>query len=151
MCVQKGVFSYSPRCLSVCPSVATKMTVGLFPAQFSNTPNKRMPPPNCPWATRPIHARCPKRLPSVLGVEGSEGLCSKSKLFITHSHHHRRRRRRCRHYLFLQLLLKVLIVARAFFKQQNPGAVEDGAENGAYLFHRHLLAQNPRAPTLALR
>ena len=42
-----------------------------FPAQFSNTPNTRMPPPRCPWATRPINACCPKRLPLVLGVEGA--------------------------------------------------------------------------------
>ena len=59
-----------PVCLSVCLSVCvsplkwqlvTKMAVGLFkhtqlPAQFSNTPNTRMPPPRCPWATRLIHA-----------------------------------------------------------------------------------------------
>ena len=42
-----------------------------FPAQFSNTPHARMPPPRCPWAARPINAFCPKRLPLVLGVEGA--------------------------------------------------------------------------------
>ena len=39
-----------------------------FPAQFSNTPNARMPPPRCPWAARPINACCPKRLPLVQDV-----------------------------------------------------------------------------------
>ena len=42
-----------------------------FPAQFSNTPNARMPPSRCPWSARPINACCPKRLPLVLGVEGA--------------------------------------------------------------------------------
>ena len=69
----EGDHSSSPRslfvCLSVCLSYRTIMAVGLFkskssthfPAQFSNTPNTRMPPPRFPWATRQIHARCLKR------------------------------------------------------------------------------------------
>ena len=97
-----------------------------LPVQFSNTPNTFMPPPRCPWATRPIHARCSKRLPLVLGVVGAEGVYYKSKLTTTHSHHHHRRRHH--HHLLLQLLLKVLIVARAIFKRRNPGAAGDGAE-----------------------
>ena len=42
-----------------------------FPAQFSNTPNARMPPPRCPCAARPINACCSKRLPLVLDIEGA--------------------------------------------------------------------------------
>ena len=95
-----------------------------FPAQFSNTPNTRMPPPRFPWAIRPIHACYPKRLPLVLGVEGSKGVCSKSKLPTTHNHHRRRH-----HLLFLKSLLKVFIVARGIFKRRNPGAAEDWAED----------------------
>jgi len=64
-----------------------------------------------------IHACCPKRLPLVLGVEGAEGVCSKSQLLTTHNHHHHHRRRRRHDHLFLQLLLKVFIVARVFFKR----------------------------------
>ena len=30
-----------------------------------------MPPPRCPWATRPINVCCLKRLPLVRGVEGA--------------------------------------------------------------------------------
>jgi len=92
----------------------------LVPAKFSNTPNTRMPPPRCAWATRPIHACHPERLPLVLGVEGAEGVCSnasKCKLPPTHNHHHhhhhhrRRRRRHHHHHLPLQLLLEVFNVA----------------------------------------
>ena len=58
-------------CLCICRHYASEIAVGRFKskssthfhAQFSNTPNTRMPPPRCPWATRPIHARCPKRFP----------------------------------------------------------------------------------------
>ena len=105
------------------------MTVDFFPAQFSSTLNTRMPPPHCPWATRPIHACRPKRLPLVLGVEGAEGLCSnasKCKLSTTLNYHHHHRCRRRHH---LQLLLRVLIVARVIFKRHNPGAAETGAED----------------------
>ena len=127
----EGEISYSPRCLSCCLSVSSYVAVGLFksklnthfPAHFSNTPNTRMPPPRCPWATCPINACCSKRLPLVLGVEGAEGVCSKSKLSTTHNHRHRRRCRRRRrrhhhhHHLLLQLLLKVFVVGRVFFKR----------------------------------
>ena len=78
MRVQRGAISYTT--VSVCLCVATIMAIGWsfqieikhthFPAQLSNTSNTRIPPPRCPWATRPIHARCPKRLPLVLGVVG---------------------------------------------------------------------------------
>ena len=95
-----------------------------------------MLPPHCPWATRPIHARCPKRLPLVLGVVG---VCSKSKLPTTHNHHHHhRRRRRHRHLLLLQLSLKVFIVERVIFKRLNPGAAED-----VLVARRHLPAAEP--------
>ena len=158
--VQRGVISYSPRplsaclslcvCVCVCVSYHTKVAVGLFkskssthfPAQFLNTPNTRMPPPRRPWATRPIHARCPKRLPLVLGAVGAEGVCFKSKLPTTHNHHQRRRRRRRHHHHLFQLLLKVFIVALAIFKRLNPGATEDGAE-GVLVLRRHLPAPEP--------
>ena len=39
---------------------------------------------------------------------------------------------------------KAFVVARAIFKRQKLGTVEDGAKDGAYLSHRHLLDQNPR-------
>jgi len=114
-----------PVCVSLL-SVATKVAFGLFPAQFSNTPNTHTQPPRCPWATRPIHACRPKRLPL-----GAKGVCSKApkcKLSTTHNHHHRRRRRRHHHQLLLQLFLKASIVARAIFKRRNPAAV-NGAED----------------------
>jgi len=98
-----------------------------------------MPPPRCPWATRPIHARCPKRLPLVLGVVGAEGVCSKSRLPTTHSQHHHHRRH---HQNLFQLLLKVFIVARAISKRLNPGAAEDAAE-GVLVVRRHLPAPEP--------
>ena len=135
-------------------SVVTKVSICFFkhaqhtsPQKFSNTPNTRMSPPRCPWATRPIYASCPKRLPLVLGVVGSEGACSKSKLPTTHNHHHRRRRRRRRrrrhhHQLLFQLLLKVFVVARVIFKRLNPGAAEDGAED-VLVVRRHLPASEP--------
>jgi len=138
MRVQRGVVSYSPQCLSPLK----------WQFAFSNTPNTRMPPPRCPWATRPIHARCPKRLPLVLSVVGAEDVCSKSKLPTTHNHHHRRRRRRRHnHHLFFELLLKVFIVARVIFKRLNPGAAEDEAE-GVLVARRHLPAaeSSPRLP-----
>ena len=84
----------------------------------------------------------------VLGVVGSEGACSKSKLPTTHNHHHRRRRRRRHnHHLFFELLLKVFIVARVIFKRLNPGAAEDEAE-GVLVARRHLPAaeSSPRLP-----
>ena len=159
MRVQRGVIYYSPRCLCVC-----RHYNGSWPFQieithtlsrpFSNAPNTRMPPPRCPWATRPIHARCPKRLPLVLGVVGAEVVCSKSKLSTTHNHHHRHRRHRRRrrrrrhhhhHHLFFQLLLKAFIVARVIFKRLNPGAAEDGAED-VLVVRRHLPAAEPMPP-----
>jgi len=73
----------------------------------------------------------------VLGVVGSEGLCSKRKLPTTHNHHHHHHH----HHLF-QLLLKVFIVARAIFKRLNPGAAEDGAED-VMVVRRHLPASGP--------
>ena len=52
-------------CLCVCPSVRPNLNFQIiqikhthFPTQFSSTLNTRMPPLRCPWATRPIHARC---------------------------------------------------------------------------------------------
>ena len=87
MRVQRGVISYSPRCLSLRVCVATmplKWQLVLFPAQFSNTHNTRMPPPRCPWATRPIHAFRPKHLP--LGAKGVRSKASKCKLPTTHNH-----------------------------------------------------------------
>jgi len=149
--VQRGVISYSPRCLCI---YVTIIAIGLFksnssthlPAQFSNTPNTRMLPPRCPLATRPIHARCPKRLPLVLGVVGAEGVCSKSKLPTTHNHHHHHRRRRRRHHHhyrhLLQSLLKAFIVALVIFKRLNPGAAEDLAED-VLVVRRHLPASEP--------
>ena len=108
MRVQRGVVSYSPRCLSVCRHYSGSWPFQLnikhahFPAQFSNTPNTRTPHPRCPWATRPIRARCPKRLPLVLVVVGAGGVCSKRKLPTAHNHHyhHHRRRRHHHHHLF---------------------------------------------------
>jgi len=81
-------------CLSlcVCRHYATKVAVNIFPAQFSNTPNARIPPPRCPWATRPIHACHPKRLP--LSAEGVCSKASKCKLPTTQNRHRRRHRRR---------------------------------------------------------
>ena len=84
--VRGGMYAYtegglfpiaiSPACLSVCLSVRPVLNCQIiqikhthFPAQFSNTPNTRMPPPSFPWATRPIHACCPRSLPLVLGVK----------------------------------------------------------------------------------
>ena len=156
----RGICAYRggsfPIAHDLCRSYHTKVAVGLFkskssthfPAHFSNTPNTHMPPPRCPWATRPIHARCPMRLPLMFGVVG---VCSKSKLPTTHNnHHHHRRRRRCRcrrhhHNLLLQLLLNVLIVALVIYKRLNPGAAEDGAE-GVLVVRRHLPAAKPTPP-----
>ena len=119
----------------MCPSVATKVALGLFPARFSNTPNTRMPPRRCPWATRPIHVCRLKRLP--LGAEGLCSNASKCKLPTTHNHHRRRRRRRRHHHyhLPLQLLLKVFVVVRAIFERWNPGAAENGAEDVLGFFY----------------
>jgi len=125
---ERGVVSYGPRCLSPLKwQFAFSKTPSTLSRQISNTPNSRMPPPRCPWATRPIHARCPKHLPLVLGVVGAGGVCSKSKLPTTHNHHHHRRRRH--HHLLLELLLKVLTAARVIFKRLNPVAAKDGAED----------------------
>ena len=102
-----------------------------------------MPPPRCPWATRSIHARCPKRLSLVLGMVGAEGACSKSKLPITHNHHlHHHHHRRHQHQHHYQLLLKVFIVAPVIFKRLNPGAAEDGAGD-VLVVRRHLPASEP--------
>ena len=100
-------------CLSLSLSFNTKVAVGLFkskssthfPAQFSNTPNTRMPlllgdTPNTHAqhthaAALGRHAQytraAPNRLPLVLGVVGTEGVCSKSKLPTTRNHNHVRR------------------------------------------------------------
>ena len=105
-------------CVSSVCVLPLKWQLVFFPPDFSNTPNTRMPPPRCSWATRPIHACRPKRLP--LGAEGTCSNAPKYKLPATNNHHH---------HLLLQLLLKVLIVARAIFKRRNPGAAENEAED----------------------
>ena len=98
MRVQRGSFPIAAAvcvCVCVCVSVYVQVKKNCqiiqikhthFPAQFSNTPNTHMPPPRCPWATRPTHARCPKRLP--LGAEGVCSIASKCKLPTTHNNHH---------------------------------------------------------------
>jgi len=80
-------------CLFVCLSVRPNLNCQIIqikhthlPARFSNTRNTRMPPPRCPWATRPMHACRPKRLP--LGAEVVCSKASKCKLPTTHNNHH---------------------------------------------------------------
>ena len=138
---QSWVVYYSPRCLSPLKwqfafSNAPQYT---FPPSFQTRPTHACRRSRCPWATRLIHARCPKRLPLLLGVVGTKGLCSKSKLPTTHNHH---RRHHHHHITPFQLFLKALIAARAIFKQLNPGAAKDGAGDGL-VFRRHLPAAKP--------
>ena len=105
-------------CLSVrpnlnCQIIQIKHTH--YPAPFSNTPITRMPPPRCLWVKRPIHARCPKRLP--LGAKGVCSKASKCKLPTTQNRHRRRHRRR-----------------------HHPPVTVEGARRGT----RHLQAAEPR-------
>jgi len=125
-------------CLCVCPCVSPNSTACFFKHPQLTSPlnfQTRLTHACHPHAALGRHAQYTRATPNaypwcwaylVLGVEGAEGVCSKSKLPTTHNHHHHHhhhhhRRRRRRRHLLLQLLLKVLIVLHVIFKRRNPG------------------------------
>ena len=146
MRVQREAISYSPRSLCVCVSVCR--------AFFWSTHLQQLLRPTLrasAWDSTRVLGVSPKGSVGMAYVcwaclkIGRESVCLQRPTAIlvatdtTHNHHHHHRRRHHRHrrhhhhHLPLRLLLKVLIAARVFFKRQNPGAVEEGAEGGAYL------------------
>jgi len=143
-------------CLSVCPSVATKVAVGLFKSKSStDIPAHTHAAPRFPWTTRQMHARCPKRnqtqpnarsLPQTLFLSVGHSRCVLQNQASNHAPRTTTTTAAAATAAatttFFQLLLKVFIVARVIFKRLNPGAAEDWAED-VLVVRRHLPAAVP--------